>query len=130
MTVSSRGKKKSRNVKAKTQTSKKSTKSITKSRSRKGKTIEDSKKHGKGSGIHAGGQVGINKGGRTLGKLSAGGELGVKENKKGSGKVAANVNLGLESETLGELKEGGDYALDKIKSGVKAAKKKIAEVID
>ena len=67
-------------------------------------------------------------GGRTLGKLKAGGEVGVKDNKKGSGKVAANVNLGLESETLGELKEGSDYAIDKIKSGMKAAKKKISQV--
>ena len=65
-----------------------------------------------------------------MGKFKAGGEIGIKENKKGSGKVAANVNLGLESETLGELKEGGDYAADKIKSGMKAAKKKISKVID
>lgn len=99
-----------------------------KSRSSKAKSIEERKKDDKGSGIKADGELGIDKGGRTLGKLKAGGELGVKENKKGSGKLEANVNLGLESESLGELKEGGDYAFDKIKSGMKAAKKKISQV--
>lgn len=96
--------------------------------SSKSKSIEERKKDEKGSGIKADGELGIDMGGRTLGKLKAGGEVGVKDNKKGSGKVAANVNLGLESETLGELKEGSDYAIDKIKSGMKAAKKKISQV--
>ena len=97
--------------------------------SSKSKSIKERKKDDRGSGIKAGGELGIDMGGRTLGKLKADGELGVKENKKGSGKLAANVNLGLESETLGELKEGGDHAIDKIKSGLKAAKKKISKVI-
>jgi hypothetical protein len=60
-----------------------------------------------------------------LGKLKADGEMGVKENKKGSGKLKANVNLGLESDSLGKLKEGSDYAFEKIKSGVKVTRKKL-----
>ena len=51
--------------------------------------------------------------------------MGVKENKKGSGKLKANVNLGLESDSLGKLKEGSDYAFEKIKSGVKVTRKKL-----
>ena len=54
--------------------------------------------------------------------------MGVKEKNEGSGKFEANVNLGLESETLDELKEGSDYTIDKVKSGIKAAKKKISKV--
>ena len=62
-----------------------------------------------------------------MGRLQAGGEVGVKEKKQGSGKVAANVNLGLESEALGELKEGGDFAFDKIKAGMESVKKKLSK---
>ena len=60
-----------------------------------------------------------------MGKLKAGGEVGVKENKKGSGKLKASVNLGLESDSLAKLKEGSDYAFDKVKSGVKVTRKKL-----
>ncbi|HXW12688.1 MAG TPA: hypothetical protein VD694_08005, partial [Nitrososphaeraceae archaeon] len=80
----------------------------------------------KGSGlIKAGTEFGVVNGGRILGKLKAGGEVGVKENKKGSGKFKADINLGLESDSLGELKDGSDYAVDKIKSGLKVVMKKI-----
>ena len=75
--------------------------------------------------IKAGTQLGVEKGGRTLGKLKAGGKVGVKETKKGSGKLKANVNLGLESDSLGKLKKGSDYAFDKVKSGVKVTRKKL-----
>jgi hypothetical protein len=75
--------------------------------------------------IKAGTQLGVVKGGRTLGKLNAGGEIGVKKNKKGSGKINANINLGLESDSLNKLKKGSNYAFDKVKSGVKATRKKI-----
>lgn len=125
--MSSRERKKTNNTRAKKKSSKEKTKS-TKSpnKSNKSKKIEKSKTD-KGSGLKAGGELGIDSGGRTVGKVRAGGELGVKENKQGTGKFEANVNLGLESETLGELKEGSDYAFDKIKSGIKAVKKKITQ---
>ena len=45
--------------------------------------------------------------------------------KKVSGRFQANVNFGLESDSLGELKKGSDYAFGKIKSGVKATRKKL-----
>lgn len=125
--MSSKQKKKTNSTKPK-RSSKKRTKSTNvKSRSRKAPTKVQNNK--KGTGIKAGGELGINMGGRTLGKLEAGGEVGVKENKKGSGKVAADVNLGLESEALDELKEGGDLAFDKIKAGMKSVKKKISKAI-
>jgi hypothetical protein len=114
-----RGKKEIRKNRGKNRRSKEKPKST--------KTTNRSEK-GKKSGLKAGGELGIDSDGRTLGKVKAGGELGVKENKKGSGKFEANVNLGLESDTLEDLKAGSDYAVDKIKSGIKAAKKKIAKV--
>jgi len=126
--LSSKQKKKTNSTKAKKSSEKRTKITKVKSRSRKAPTkVHNNKK--KGSGIKAGGELGINVGGRTLGRLEAGGEVGVKENKKGSGKVAADVNLGLESESLDELKEGGDLAFDKIKAGMKSVRKKISKAI-
>jgi hypothetical protein len=68
----------------------------------------------------------VEKGGRTLGKLKTGGELGVEKDAQGSGKLKAGIELGLESDTLHEIKEATDDTRDNIKSGVKAARKKIS----
>jgi hypothetical protein len=53
--------------------------------------------------------------------------LGVKKDEKGSGKLSADANVGLQSDAMEELKEGSDYTFDKIKEGLKTAKKKITE---
>jgi hypothetical protein len=57
--------------------------------------------------LKAGGQVGVEKGDSTLGKVKAGAEIGV------------------ESDHLDEIKEKADDAIDNIKAGFKALRKKI-----
>ena len=86
-------------------------------------------KNKKGSGkIKAGTILGVESGDRTLGKFEFGTELGVKKDEKGSGKLSADANVGLQSDAMEELKEGSDYTFDKIKEGLKTAKKKITEL--
>lgn len=116
-------------------TKRKSSAAKRKSSSAKGKSNKTSvglakKKRGRNSGIKAGSEIGIEKGGKTLGKLSAGGELGAEKDEKGSGKIKAGVQLGLESDSLYEIKEAADNTVDSIKSGFKAAGKKISALHD
>jgi hypothetical protein len=70
----------------------------------------------------------VEKGGRTLGKLEAGAEVGVKDNDQGSGKISAGANLGLETDALDNIKEAADDTFDNIKSGIKAARKKLSQL--
>jgi hypothetical protein len=108
-----------RNKKARS--AKKSTKRSTEARSTKRNTKAKSasardsgaKKGARSSGVLKGGAaVGIEKGDKTVGRMKIGGEAG------------------LESDYSGEFKEGGEDVFDSIKSGLKAAKKKISDIYD
>ena len=101
-----------------------------KSRSTKGKSIESRKKDGQHSGIKAGTELGVEKGGRTLGKLKAGAQVGVEDDDQGSGKLKAGADLGLETDSLDDVKEAADVTFDNIKSGFKAARKKLLHLYD
>jgi hypothetical protein len=102
----------------------------TKGKSNKTGSAKTKDKGSQHSGIKAGSEIGVEKGGKTLGKLSAGGELGAEKDDQGSGKIKAGVELGLESDSLYEIKEAADGAMDNIKSGFKAAGKKISALHD
>ncbi len=95
-----------RNTKARS--AKKSTNMSTKARH------SGAKKGSRSSGILKGGtQVGIEKGDSTVGRIKIGGEAG------------------LESDySSGEFKEGAEDVFDSVKSGLKAAKKKISDIYD
>ena len=95
----------------------------------KTKARNTSKERGdKGSGkIQAGTVLGVEKGGKTLGKLELGTELGAKKDDKGSGKIQADAQVGLESDSLDEIKDAAGDTFDNIKSGIKAARRKIGE---
>ena len=90
---------------SKARSAKKSTNMSTKARD------SGAKKGARSSGILKGGtQVGIEKGDSTVGRIKLGGEAG------------------LESDySSGEFKEGAEDVFDNIKSGLKAAKKKISD---
>ena len=111
------------------------TKAKTKARARAGGTKAKTKasnrrteRGDKGSGkIQAGTVLGVEKGGKTLGKLELGTNLGVKKDDKGSGKLHADAQVGLESDSLNEVKDSAGDTFDDIKSGIKAARRKIAE---
>jgi hypothetical protein len=62
--------------------------------------------------LKGGAEVGVEKGGRTLGKISAG------------------ANLGLQTDALDDIKEATDDTFDNIKSGFKAAGKKLSKIYD
>jgi hypothetical protein len=95
-----------RNTKAKS--TKKSTKSITKAKD------SGAKKGGRSSGTLKGGtQLGIEKGDSTVGRIKIGGEAGVESDY-----------------SSGDFKEGAEDVFDSIKSGIKAAKKKISDIYD
>jgi hypothetical protein len=95
-----------RNTKARS--TKKSTKKSTKARN------PDAKKRAHSSGILKGGtEVGIEKGDSTVGRINIGGEAGVESDY-----------------SSGEFKEGAEDVFDSIKSGLKAAKKKISDIYD
>src|SRR5918994_756870 len=82
----------------------------------------------KGSGrIQAGTVLGVEKGDKTLGKLELGTNIGAKKDDKGTGKIHADAEVGLESDSLNEVKDAAGDTFDDIKSGIKAARKKIAE---
>jgi hypothetical protein len=65
-----------------------------------------------------------------LGKLKAGAEVGAKDDDKGSGKLQAGANIGLETDALDEVKGVADDTFDNIKSGFKAARKKLTHLYD
>ena len=85
-------------------------------------------KGSKGSGkIQADTVFGVEKGDETLGKLELGTELGLKKDEEGSGKIQADAQVGLESDSLNEIQEVAGETFENIKSGLKAAKRKIGE---
>ncbi len=51
----------------------------------------------------------------------------MKKDDKGSGKIQADAEAVLESDSLNEVKEAAGDSFDDIKSGIKAARRKIAE---
>ena len=115
---------KERGTKAKTKVKSKArgTKAKTKTRNMK------KEKGDKGSGkIQAGTVLGVEKGDQTLGKLQLGTELGLKKDKEGTGKIQADAQVGLESDSLNEIQDAAGDTFDNIKSGLKAAKRKIGE---
>ena len=101
-----------------------------KSRSTKGKSIKPRKTDSRHSGIEAGGELGVEKSGRTLGRLEAGAEVGVKDDAKGSGNLQAGANIGLETDALDDVKQAADNTFDNIKSGFKAARKKLSHLYE
>ena len=107
------------------------TKAKTKARGTKAKTKASNKrieKGNEGSGkIQAGTVLGVEKGDKTLGKLELGTKLGLKKDDEGSGKIQADAQVGLESESLSEIKDAAGDTFDNIKSGIKAARRKIGE---
>jgi hypothetical protein len=94
---------KGKTSKGKTSKGKTSKGKTTKARTTKGEKGD----HGSGM-LKAGGEVGVEKGEHTLGKIKAGGEVGVESD-----------------HSLGEIKEKADDAIDNIKAGFKALRKKI-----
>jgi hypothetical protein len=122
---------KSRSTKGKSRSTKgKSRSTKGKSRSTKGKSIKPRKTDAQHSGIKAGGELGVEKSGRTLGKLEAGAEVGVKDDDKGSGNLQAGANIGLETDALDDVKQVADDTFDNIKSGFKAARKKLSHLYE
>ena len=105
-------------------------KSKSTSKSTRGKSIKAREKASQHSGIKAGGELGVEKSGRTLGKLRAGAEVGVEDDDQGSGNLKAGANLGLESDSLDDVKGVADDTFDNIKSGFKAARKKLSHLYD
>jgi hypothetical protein len=68
--------------------------------------------------------------GRTLGKLKAGAGVGVEDDDKKSGSLKAGGNLKLETDSLEDVKQVADDTFDNIKSGFKAARKKLSHLYD
>ncbi|MGV8106748.1 MAG: hypothetical protein ACP5OH_03125 [Nitrososphaerota archaeon] len=101
-----------------------------KSRSTKGKSIKPRESNDQQSGIKVGGELGVEESGRTLGKLKAGAEVGVEDDDKGSGNLQAGANIGLETDALDDVKHVADDTFDNIKSGLKAARKKLSHLYD
>ena len=127
--MSTKGKGKSTKGKGKSTKGKgKSTKG--KGKSTKGKSIKPTESEAQHSGIKAGGELGVEKSGRTLGKLKAGAEVGVKDDDKGSGNLEAGANLGLETDALNDVKQAADDTFDNLKSGFNAARKKLSRLYD
>ena len=75
-------------------------------------------------------ELGVKAGGRTLGKLEAGPEAGVKEEKQGSRKIGAGLNLAFRTDALDDIKEAAGDTFDNLKTGFKAAGKKLSQVYD
>ncbi len=88
----------------------------------------NNEKGGKESGkLQAGTVFGVEKGDETLGKLELGTELGLKKDQEGSGRIHADARVGLESDSLNEIQEAAGDTFENIKSGLKAAKRRIGE---
>ena len=100
------------------------------SKSTKGKSIKPRERDDQNSGIKAGGELGVEKSGITLGKLKAGAEVGVEDDDKGSGNLQAGANIGLETDALDDVKQVADDTFDNIKSGFNAARKKLSHLYD
>ena len=109
---------KAKSTKAKSTKAKSTKAKSTKAKSTSGKSTKAKSMRGEeddhSSGIiEGGGEVGVKTGGRTLGKIKAGAELGVESD-----------------HSFDEVKHVADDTLDTIKSGFKAAKKKISALYD
>jgi hypothetical protein len=67
----------------------------------------------------------------SSGKIKGGTELGVETGERTLGKVKAGAEVGVESDhSFDEIKEVADDAFDNIKSGFKAARKKISHLYE
>ena len=98
-------------TKAKSTKAKSTKAKSTKAKSTKAKSTKE-EKDVRSSGLLKGGtEVGIEKGDSTIGKINVGGKVGVESD-----------------HSLGQFKEVADDALDSIKSGLKAARKKISDL--
>jgi hypothetical protein len=74
---------------------------------------------------------GAKKGGRSSGVLKGGTQLGIEKGDSTVGRIKIGGEAGLESDySSGEFKEGAEDVFDSIKSGIKAAKKKISDIYD
>jgi hypothetical protein len=103
----------------------------TKGKSSKGKTSrktfkgKTSRKTSKGKTTKARTTKG-EKGDDSSGMLKGGGEVGVEKGEHTLGKIKAGAEIGVESDhSLDEIKEKADDAIDNIKAGFKALRKKI-----
>ena len=86
-------------------------------------------KSDRGSGkVKAGAEIGVEKSDRSSGKIKGGTEIGVEKGDRTLGKVKAGAAV--ESDYLNEIKDTADNTLDNIKSGLKAARKKISNLYD
>src|SRR5918994_1224821 len=101
-----------------------------KGKSSRGQGIKATGNDGQHSGIKAGGELGVEKSGRTLGKLKAGAGVGVEDDDNKSGSLKAGGNLKLETDSLEDVKQVADDTFDNIKSGFKAARKKLSHLYD
>jgi hypothetical protein len=104
---------KAKSTKAKSTKAKSTKAKSTKAKSTKAKSTKG-EKDVRSSGLLKGGtEVGLEKGDSTIGGIKVGGEVGVDSDY-----------------SLGEFKEVADDALDRIKAGLKAARKKISDLQD
>ena len=99
----------------------KSTKRNTKARSDKKSTNVSTKARDSGA----------KKGARSSGTLKGGTEVGIEKGDSTVGKIKIGGEADLESDySSGEFKEGAEDVFGSIKSGLKAAKKKISDIYD
>ena len=74
---------------------------------------------------------GVKKGARSSGILKGGTDLGIEKGDSTVGRIKIGGEAGVESDySSGEFKEGAEDVFDSIKSGLKAAKKKISDIYD
>ena len=98
------------------------------SRSKTSRSTKGEKSH-RGSGkIKAGAEIGVDKSDRGSGKIKGGTEIGVEKGDRTLGEV--KVGAEVKSDSLNEIKDAADNTLDNIKSGLKAARKKISNLYD
>ena len=84
----------------------------------------------RGTGVKRRG-TGAKKGAQSSGILKGGTELGIEKGENTVGRVKIGGEAGLESDySSDEFKEGAEDVFDSIKSGIKAAKKKISDMYD
>jgi hypothetical protein len=110
-----------------------STKASTKARSTKARSTKarsTKARSTKARGTKARGTKG-EKADQSSGKIKGGTEVGVETGDRTLGKIKAGAEVGVESDhSFNEIKEVADDALDNIKSGFKAARKKISHLYD
>lgn len=109
---------------------KKSTKRMTKARSTN-RIIKPTSAKKNTKGRRKARDSGAKKGVRSSGVLKAGSEVGIEKGGSTVGRIKVGGEAGVESDySSDEFKGGAEDVFDSIKSGFKAAKKKISDIYD